>query len=317
MSATPSSDNGPATMPRVQVVIVNYGTPDLTLDAAHSVAIGAQQTSTHIWVVDNGSPDDSVARLTTGLPAATVIDTGHNGGFAVGNNVAFRHLALTRDLAADATRYYVLLLNSDVVLHPGTIDACVAFADAHPAVGVVGPQLLLPSGALDLACRRGFPTPVAALWRLSGLAKRFPHDPRFSGYNLTHLPQDQTADVDAVSGAFMLVRLAAIDDAGILDEDYFMYGEDLDWAWRIKSHGWRVVYFADATALHRKGSSSRRQSQRMLREFYRAMWIFHDKHTAKRTPLLLHWLIRCGIIVRGTVALGRNALRPAAARRVA
>lgn len=317
MSATHAHDDALTVMPRVQIVIVNYGTPELTLKAARSVAVGTQQCSTHVWVVDNGSPDDSVARLTAGLPDATVIDTGHNGGFAVGNNVALRQIALTRDVAADATRHYVLLLNSDVVLHPGTIDTCLAFADAHPDVGVVGPQLLLPTGELDLACRRGFPTPAAALWRLTGLARRFPNDPRFSGYNLTHLPQSQTTDVDAVSGAFMLVRLAAIDDAGILDEDYFMYGEDLDWAWRIKAHGWRVVYVAEATALHRKGSSSRRQSQRMLREFYRAMWIFHDKHTATRSPLLLHWLIRCGIIVRGTLALGRNALRPAAARRVA
>lgn len=305
---------------RVQVVIVNYGTPDLTIAAARSVAAGAGEVSTRIWVVDNASPDDSMVRLTAALPEATVISAGRNGGFAMGNNTALRRITLLRDAgeaAVDAQSHYVLLLNSDVIIHEGALAACVAYADANPTVGVVGPQLLLEDGSLDLACRRGFPTPMAAFWRLSGLARRFPENPRFSGYNLTHLPQEQTTDVDAVSGAFMLVRLAAIDDAGILDEDYFMYGEDIDWAWRIKAHGWRVVYFAEATALHRKGSSSRRQSQRMLREFYRAMWIFHDKHTATRTPLLLHWLIRGGILARGALALGRNALRTPDARRVA
>jgi GT2 family glycosyltransferase len=148
------------------------------------------------------------------------------------------------------------------------------------------------------------------------MAKRFPRDPRFTGYNLTHLDEDQVTEVDAVMGAFMLVRLAAIDDAGLLDETFFMYGEDIDWAYRIKERGWRVYYVPTARVAHLKGATTRRQSFRMIVEFYRAMWIFHRKHYAGRTLFLLNWLVMAGIIARGGVAIAANALRPSGAKRV-
>jgi GT2 family glycosyltransferase len=184
-------------------------------------------------------------------------------------------------------------------------------------VGVVGPKVLLPDGRLDLACRRGFPTPARAFWKLTGLARRFPHNPRFTGYNLTHLDEDTTTEVDSVVGAFMLVRLHAIDQAGLLDDEFFMYGEDLDWAYRIKEHGWRVFYVAEARVLHLKGASSRRQSYRMIYEFYRAMWLFHRKHYGPRSRFLLNWLVLAGIVTRGGLAMVVNAFRPAHAKRVA
>jgi GT2 family glycosyltransferase len=245
-----------------------------------------------------------------------MIRSSRNLGFAGGNNLAIREILAETASQVEAADAYILLLNSDLLVETDTIARCLTFLRQHPRAGVAGPKVLLPDGRLDLACRRGFPTPTRAFWKLTGIARRRPGDPRFAGYNLTHLPVDQTVEIDSGTGAFMLVRLAAVRDAGLLDEEFFMYGEDLDWAWRIKEHGWSVWYVHDATALHLKGATSRRQSARMIVEFYRAMWIFYRKHQARQRGVLLDWAVLGGIVARGLVALGVNVLRPAAARRV-
>ena len=218
---------------------------------------------------------------------------------------------------ADRDHCYVLLLNSDCFVQPDTLQLTARFLDCHPDAGVVGARLRLRDGTLDLACRRAFPTPAGAFWKLAGIARRFPANPRFAQYNLTFLDPDKISEVDAVSGAYMLVRLSAIDDAGLLDEAFFMYGEDLDWAYRIKQRGWKVYYDPEAEALHYKGSSSSRQSYRMILHFYHAMYVFHRKHYAPDMVPPLRWLIVLGIVLRAGVALAQNALRPAGAKRVA
>jgi N-acetylglucosaminyl-diphospho-decaprenol L-rhamnosyltransferase len=156
---------------------------------------------------------------------------------------------------------------------------------------------VLEDGSLDLACRRSFPTPQVAMYRMVGLSKLFPRHPRFGRYNLTFLDPDQVAQVDSVVGAFMLVRGEAIQQVGLLDEDFFMYGEDLDWAYRITQAGWKVYYNPAVTVLHVKRAASR-HSRRAAREFYRAMRIFYDKHYAGSTPLWLHCLVLTGINLR-------------------
>lgn len=303
----------------VHAIVVNFRTPDLTIGAVASLlAGGAGARDLVVRVVDNGSGDASVERIRARFPELRLIASPRNLGFAGGNNLALREvLAETASLDATAARdSFVLLLNSDVVVEPDALATALAFMDRHPEAGVVGPRVLLPDGRLDLACRRGFPTPARAFWKLTGIAKRRPRDPRFSGYNLTHLDEDATVEVDAVMGAFMLVRLAAVRDAGILDDEFFMYGEDIDWAWRLRSHGWRVWYVPAARVRHLKGASSRRQSERMIWEFYRAMWLFYRKHQAARNPRVLRLLVYAGIVVRGAIALAVNATRPPAARRV-
>lgn len=311
-------DDAAARRGPVYAIVVNYRTPDLTASAVAHLSAGAPAgRDLDVYVVDNGSGDDSVTRLRAACPDATLLASPTNLGFAGGNNLALRDILATLPAGAERADSFVLLLNSDVEVEPDTLPACLAFIEAHPDVAVIGPRLLLPDGSLDLACRRGFPTPSRAFWKLTGLAKRFPDNPRFTGYNLTHLDEMQTTEVDSVVGAFMLVRLSAIDQTGLLDDTFFMYGEDLDWAYRMKSRGWRVVYYPAATALHLKGATSRRQSFRMLYEFYRAMWLFHRKHYAPRSNRLLNWLVLMGIIARGGVAMASNALRPAHAKRVA
>jgi len=179
--------------------------------------------------------------------------------------------------------------------------------EEHPEAGVAGPKLVLEDGSLDLACRRSFPTPQVAVYRMVGLSKLFPRHPRFGRYNLTYLDPDQVAEVDSVVGAFMLVKRDAVQGVGLLDEDFFMYGEDLDWAYRITQSGWKVYYNPAVTVLHVKRASSR-HSDRAAREFYRAMRIFYDKHYASSTPLWLHYLVLTGINLRAGLLRAQQRL---------
>ena len=301
----------------MSAIIVNYRTAEMTIDAAHSL-LKSDLTGIDLdlLVVDNGSGDGSSSKLQAALPEACHFGTERNLGYAGGNNVALRSLLATLPQKTDPDNSFVLLMNSDVIIEPDALRTCVEFLQQNGDVAIVGPRVLLPNGRLDLACRRSFPTPSSGFWKLTGLARRFPTNPRFAGYNLTYLNEYETAEVDSVMGAFMLIRLQAILQAGTLDEGFFFYGEDLDWSYRIKGHGWKVIYFPDAVVHHLKGETSRRDSNRMIIEFYKAMWLFNRKHYAQRQFLLLEWAVLAGIVARGIVALGINALRPADRKRV-
>ena len=210
----------------------------------------------------------------------------------------------------------MLLLNPDTVVPPGALDALVAFMEANPDVGACGPKLLLGDGTLDVACRRSFPTPEIAFYRLTGLARLFPNSPRFGRYNMTYLDPDVQTEVDAVVGACMLVRAGVVREVGLLDEAYFMYGEDLDWAFRIKQYGWKIMYVPSVVVHHYKRASSRQRPFQSIRAFYDAMRVFHRKHYAATTPAPLNALIELGITLKEVWGIGSNLLRPPAARRV-
>jgi len=180
----------------------------------------------------------------------------------------------------------------------------------------VGPKLVRSDGSLDLACRRSFPTPEVAFYRLAGLSRLFPRSPRFGRYNLTFLDPDREAEVDSVTGACMLVRREAIEQAGLLDESFFMYGEDLDWAYRMKERGWRIRYNPNVIVLHHKGASSRQVSERATLDFYEAMQLFYEKHYRARTPVALQVLVAGGIQARLGWSLLKNRFRPRDLRRV-
>jgi GT2 family glycosyltransferase len=180
----------------------------------------------------------------------------------------------------------------------------------------VGPKLVRGDGTLDLACRRSFPSPEVSFYRLTGLSSLFPRSRRFGRYNLTYLDPDEEAEVDSVAGACMLVRRETIEQAGLLDERFFMYGEDLDWAFRMKEHGWGIRYNPSITVLHHKGASSRQVSARATLDFYRAMRLFYEMHYRDGMPAPLHWLITGGIQARLQWSLVKNRLRPSDRRRV-
>ena len=176
---------------------------------------------------------------------------------------------------------YALLLNPDTVVPPDAFAQMIQLMDDHPDFGVSGPKLVRLDGSLDLACRRGFPSVEVSFWRLTKLSKIFPRSRRFGRYNMTYLDPDQPAEIDSVVGAFMLVRREAIEQAGLLDEIFWMYGEDLDWAYRIKQCGWKVYYYPQVVVTHVKRASSSQDNAGAAKakyEFDRAMWLFYRKH---------------------------------------
>lgn len=304
-------------MVRVHLVIVSYNTAALLrrcLDHAYKSLTRHQFAVT---VVDNGSSDDTMAVLRREYPQATALRSERNLGFAGGNNLALRAIIDQMPPDTPRDRQYLFLINSDLFLAPETIDVLVDFLDARPEVGIVGPRVDKPDGSLDLACRRSFPTPANAFYKLFGLSRRFPGHARLAAYNLTDRDPSELTEVDSVVGACMLLRLSAVDQVGLLDEDFFMYGEDLDWAYRIKANGWQVFYNPATRVLHYKGATSARQSGRMIVEFYRAMNLFYRKHYAPRSPRPFNWLVTAGIAMRGAAALTVNLFRPPAKKRVA
>lgn len=292
--------------PKLSVVIVNFNTRDLLRACLNSVKNSEGLPNLELFVVDNASSDGSTDMVAEEFPWVRLIESGTNGGYAYANNLALRR----------CSGEYWLLLNPDTVLPAKGLREMVNYMDAHPEAGVAGPKLVRQNGSLDLACRRSFPSPEVSLYRMLGLSKLFPKSQRFGRYNMTYLDPDQPTEVDSVVGAFMMVRAAAARQVGILDESFFMYGEDLDWAFRIKNAGWKVLYNPGVVILHYKGASSSRHSRKAIVEFYRAMDIFYKKHYAKNTNFLLRFLIVTFIWTRCAYSLAVNHLRPPQARRV-
>ena len=323
-------------MPTLAIVIVNYNTRDLLRDCLRSIVAHPGRTILDLWVVDNNSHDGSAAMVTAQFPQVHLIASPKNGGYAYANNLALREVlsfeffilnsAPTLSDAANtqqatrkaqhATPDYVMLLNSDTVVPAGAFDLMIDYMELHAEVGACGPKLVLANGQLDLACRRSFPSPAAFVYHAVGLSKLLPKNPHFGAYNLTYLDPDQETEVDAVVGACMLVRSSVVREAGLLDETFFMYGEDLDWAYRIKQYGWKIMYVPSAVVHHYKRASSSQRPIPSIRAFYGAMRIFHRKHYAATTPAPVNWLIEFGITLKEAWSLGSNLLRPTATRRV-
>jgi len=277
------------------IVIVNYNTRDLLRECLKSAFASLGGFSYAVCVVDNCSTDGSSGMVRAEFPQVYLIESSINGGYAYANNLGLQHFGFD-DATREAPRY-ALLLNPDTELPATALADMLAFMDDHPQAGVAGPKLVRLDGSLDLACRRSFPSPEVSFYRMTGLSRLFPNHPRFGRYNLTGLDPDERTQVDSVVGAFMMVRSEAIEQAGLLDETFFMYGEDLDWAYRIKQRNWSVWYNPAVTVLHVKEAASR-HSSRARYEFYRAMVVFYRKHYAAGTPRWLHWLILSFIAAR-------------------
>ncbi len=314
------------------IIIVNYNVRDLLSDCLASVYESRGDFSFEVCVVDNGSSDGSTEMVASEYPQARLIRA-ENRGYAAGNNLGFRLFGFGEDahLPAESERThpdvrahspaypprYALLLNPDTVLPPSALQHMLAFLEKHPKAGVAGPRLVREDGSLDMACRRSFPTPEISFFRLSGLGRLFPRSRRFGRYNLTYISPDVTTEVDSVVGAFMLIRGQMLEEIGLLDEQFFMYAEDLDLCYRGKQRGWQVWYNAGVTVLHYKGQSSRQRSTFANVQFYKTMRLFHDKHFKQGTFFLTNWLIYTSIWLLGRWAILRNLTRPAERRGVA
>jgi hypothetical protein len=277
------------------IIIVNYNTCDLLLDCLNSIQQNQGNISFKIIVVDNNSSDNSTHMVTAKFPHVELIVSKINGGFAYANNLGLRQAGFSNqgEIEPGAPRY-ALLLNPDTILPDTGLVKMISFMDTHPEAGASGPKLVLPNSSLDLACRRSFPTPQVSFYRMTGLSKLFPHHHTFGRYNMTFANPDELTEVDSVVGAFMLVRREAIIQAGLLDETYFMYGEDIDWAYQIKANGWKIYYNPAVEVKHVKRAASRNSAKAQI-EFYRAMDIFYRKYYADTTPFWLHALVVTGI----------------------
>lgn len=298
------------------IIIVSYNVCDELRNCLASIRDSRTALRYAVAVVDNCSGDGSVAMVRQEFPWVQVVEAERNGGYAYANNLGLRAFGFGEQTAAERPRY-ALLLNPDTVLPPDALERTVAYLDAHPDVGALGPKLIRRDGTLDKACRRSFPTPLVSFYHLAYLDRLFPRSPRFARYNLTYLDPDLETEVDALVGAFMLMRGEALQAAGLLDETFFMYGEDLDLCYRIRQGGWRIVYYPGVRVLHIKGAASRKASARAIAAFYDAMRIFHRKHYWAGSPFLVNWAVEAGVALLRTQALLRDRLRPPERKRVA
>lgn len=278
----------------LSIIILSYNTAALLRGCLTSVF--SSQTPDDAWeiiVVDNASTDGSTDMVEKEFPGVRLVRNKKNIGFSAGNNVGIRQ----------ACGDYVLLLNSDTEVGPGTMQAMLSFLQSRPDAGAATCRLVLPDASLDPACHRGFPTPWAALTYFLGLEKMFPRFPLFAQYHQRYKDISAVHEIDSPSGAFFLVRKTVIDTVGLLDEDFFMYGEDLDWAYRIKQSGWKIFYNPAVSALHRKKQSGRAHADSTIRKqtrryFYETMKLFYKKHYAKRYGFVLSALVLFGIRLR-------------------
>jgi N-acetylglucosaminyl-diphospho-decaprenol L-rhamnosyltransferase len=291
--------------PTLSIVIVTYNVAPLLRRCLESICASQAPFTFETIVVDTGR-DGSAAMVRRDYPMASVLEAPENPGYAAANNLGLR----------GARGECLLLLNPDTVLPPDALARAVAALQRDPSVGVLGVKLVRGDGRLDLACRRSFPTPRTALYHFLRLPKLFPSDARFGAYNLTYRDPDQEYDVDSVAGAFMLLRREVLDQVGLLDETYWMYGEDLDLCWRAKAAGWRTRYVPSVRVTHLKGESSRTRSLKCTYEFFRAMHLFYWKHYAAGAPAAQNALVTAGIVAIGAASLAADRLRPETLRRV-
>jgi hypothetical protein len=273
--------------PDLSVVIVNWNTRDVLLDCLRSLERAEGECGIEVIVVDNHSSDDSVARARREFPRVAVIENEDNYGFARANNIGI----------ARATGRFIALVNSDVEVLPGCLRNLLAFMEGHPDIGMAGPRMLNPDRSLQLSCKRD-PSLRIAVCEMFGLHRAFPNAPFFSGSHMNYWRHDEVRDVDVLTGCFWIVRREALARVGLLDEEFFIYGEDLDWCRRFRDAGWRVVFCPHGEAIHRIAGSSSRAPVRFLVEREKANLQYWRKHEgagralAYRGLLALHHAVR-------------------------
>src|SRR3989344_3699995 len=287
----------------LSVIIVSFNTREKLRQCLRSVFGSQMKYSFEVFVVDNNSDDGSGQMVASEFPKAKLIRNAENVGYSRANNQALRKILSPlpnppHQGEGNSSRY-ILLLNPDVEVQSDSFDKMILFMDNDKSVGIAGCRVVKTDGSFDLAARRSFPNIKNSLQHFLGFA---------SDYNLD-LPDDQTAEVDSVMGAFLMIRREVVDKIGLLDEAFFMYGEDLDWCFRAKQAGYKVVYNPATTVVHHKGSSSRKLPKKALYEFHRAMFIFYDKHYAPLHGPIVNYLVKLGIWGRYHLKVFQNLFR--------
>lgn len=284
-------------MKKLAVVIVSYNVKFYVEQCLIALQWATRDIDTEIYVVDNHSHDGSVDHLRRQFPDVNVISSNHNLGFSRANNLAIDQ----------SNSEYVLLLNPDTVVTEDSIRQCIEFMDAHPKAGSCGVRMLKADGSNAMESRRGVPTPMTSLYKMIGLCSRYPNHPRFGRYYMSGISWTEHHEIEVVSGAFCMLRREAIDKVGTLDEDYFMYGEDIDLSYRLLQGGYENWYLP-AVILHYKGESAHKSSFRYVHVFYDAMLIFFRKHFGHMS-FLISLPIKVAIFIRAIIALVTMSVR--------
>ena len=282
---------------KLSVIIVNYNVKYYLAQCLHSLEKALYGIESEIIVVDNHSRDNSVEYLRAIYPNVRYIENNHNDGFAKANNKAIRQ----------AKGEYILLLNPDTIVGEQTIARAVNFLDMHPGSGTLGVKMLNTDGTYAMESRRGVPTPMTAFYKFTGLWKRYPNNRKFARYYMSYLSWDEPHKIDIVSGAFCMLKREVIEKVGLLDEDYFMYGEDIDLSYRIQKAGY-TNWYLPVEILHYKGESTQKTSFRYVHVFYGAMYIFYRKHFP-RFNVIFYPIVKLGVIVRAGMAMTKRLVK--------
>ncbi len=280
-------------MVQLSVIIVNYNVSYFLEQCLHSVIKASEGLDIETFVVDNNSVDGSVEMVKAKFPEVKLIANKDNVGFSRANNQAIRI----------SNGKYVLLLNPDTLVEEDTFSKTISYLNEHPDVGGLGVRMIDGHGQFLPESKRGLPTPLVAFYKIFGLSAMFPKSKIFSEYHLGYLSKDENHEIPVLSGAFMMMRKETLDKVGLLDEDYFMYGEDIDLSYRITLGGYKNVYFSETRIIHYKGESTKKSSVNYVFVFYRAMLIFAKKHFSKRLAKTFSFLINLAIYLRAGVAI--------------
>ena len=300
---------------RVDIVIVNYNVKYFLKQCLESV-YGSERTLADgsrleiaVWVVDNDSVDGSVEMVRQEFPAVHLIANHENVGFARANNQALKEVGGVRSEVGGTTSDFlpttsdlILLLNPDTVVEHDTLVRCADFMQQHPECGGLTVKMVDGKGNYLPESKRGFPSPEASFYKISGLIHLFPHHRRIAAYYMGHLGEDDVNEIEIMPGAFMMLRREVYDRIGGLDESYFMYGEDIDYSWRIRLAGWQNWYLPTTRIIHYKGESTKKGSMNYVYTFYNAMAIFVNKYFSGRNARLFNMLLHMAIWLRAAMA---------------
>jgi GT2 family glycosyltransferase len=286
---------------KLTVVIVNYNVKHFLEQCLYAVEKAIETIPAEVYVVDNNSVDGSNGMLIHKFPWVKLIANKKNVGFSTANNQAIR----------ESKGEYVLLLNPDTVVEENTFTKVIQFMDEHPDAGGLGVKMIDGKGKFLPESKRGLPTPWVAFHKIFGLSSLFKKSKIFGKYHLSYLSNDEIHEIDVLAGAFMLMRKETLDKVGLLDEDYFMYGEDIDLSYRITKGGYKNYYYPNTTIIHYKGESTKKGSLNYVRMFYNAMIIFARKHFSKQYAGVFSFFIHLAIYFRAAIATGHRVLSTA------
>ncbi len=281
---------------KLSIIIVNYNVEYFLEQCLHSVQIACKNIESEIFVVDNNSVDASVKMVKEKFPVIKLIENKDNKGFSKANNQAI----------VQAKGEYILLLNPDTVVESDTFEKVINYMDANPTTGGLGVKMIDGKGNFLPESKRGLPTPEVAFYKIFGLSKLFPKSKKFGKYHLSYLNNEQIHEVEVLAGAFMMMRKSVLDKVGLLDEAFFMYGEDIDLSYRIIKAGYKNIYFPDTRIIHYKGESTKKSSVNYVFVFYNAMIIFAQKHFSQKNARLFSLLINTAIYLRATLSIAKR-----------